>query len=348
MLQICENAASIYAFRGFGATSNWAGAQRAFRPAERPAIANLRGHGEDGRRARLRPIRHQPIMPPPAAKSVEVLHDVARLRARLADWRRSGETIGLVPTMGALHAGHISLVHEAKKHARKVVLSVFVNPAQFAPSEDFGAYPRSLKVDAALFEAVKGDLLYAPAVEDMYGQGFATKITLAGPAAVGLEDMIRPTHFSGVAIIVAKLLNICRPDVAIFGEKDFQQLKVIMRMARDLDFETEILSAPTVREEDGLAMSSRNRYLSAKERAIAPRLYAALRRCACDVKEGVDVETALDTARATLMAAGFVIDYFEARHAETLEPIVSRSEGPIRLLAAARLGKTRLIDNIAV
>jgi pantoate--beta-alanine ligase len=283
-----------------------------------------------------------------AASRLEIVRDVASLRARLAEWRRAGETISLVPTMGALHAGHISLVVEAKKHARRVVMSIFVNPAQFAPSEDFCSYPRSFEADAALFAAAEGDLIFAPSVETMYGEGFATTITLAGPAAVGLEDRFRPTHFAGVAIIVAKLLNQCRPAVAIFGEKDFQQLKVVTRMARDLDIETGILGAPTVREADGLALSSRNIFLSAKERSRAPSLYAALRRCANDINAGVAIETALDTAHATLVAAGFVMDYFEARHAETLGPIASRGEGPIRLLAAARLGKTRLIDNIAL
>ncbi len=283
-----------------------------------------------------------------AASRVEIVRDVASLRARLAEWRRAGETISLVPTMGALHAGHISLVVEAKKHARRVVMSIFVNPAQFAPSEDFGSYPRSFEADAARFAAVRGDLLFAPNSEAMYGSGFASTISLAGPAAVGLEDRFRPAHFAGVAIIVAKLLNQCRPDVAIFGEKDYQQLRVVTRMARDLDFETGILGAPTVRDADGLALSSRNIFLSAKERVRAPSLYAALRRCAHDINAGVAIEAALDTARATLAAAGFVTDYFEARHAETLCPIASRGEGSIRLLAAARLGKTRLIDNIAL
>lgn len=280
-------------------------------------------------------------------RRVEIVRDVAGLRARLAEWRRAGETIGLVPTMGALHAGHISLVHEAKKHARRVVMSIFVNPAQFAPSEDFCSYPRSFEADAALFAATEGDLIFAPSGEAIYGEDFATTISLAGPAAVGLEDRFRPTHFAGVATVVAKLLNQCRPDVAIFGEKDYQQLRVVTRMARDLDFETGILGAPTVRDADGLALSSRNIFLSAKERARAPSLYAALRRCAQDINAGVAIEAALDTAHATLAAAGFVTDYVEARHAETLCPIASRGEGPVRLLAAAKLGKTRLIDNIA-
>jgi pantoate--beta-alanine ligase len=283
-----------------------------------------------------------------AVSRVEIVRDVASLRARLADWRGAGETIGLVPTMGALHPGHISLVHQAKKIARRVVMSIFVNPAQFAPSEDFNNYPRSLEADAALFAAAEGDLIFAPGVEAIYGEGFATTITLAGPAAVGLEDRFRPAHFAGVATIVAKLLNQCRPDATMFGEKDYQQLKVVTQMARDLDFETEIFAAPTVRDAGGLALSSRNVFLSAAERAVAPCLHAALRRCANDIHGGLAIEAALDSARAGVAAAGFVTDYFEARHAETLAPVTSCDEGPVRLLAAAKLGNTRLIDNIAV
>ncbi len=188
----------------------------------------------------LEVITQRPVMVPSATRRVEIVRDVASLRARLVSFRRAGETIALVPTMGALHDGHISLVHEAKKHARRVAMSVFVNPAQFAPSEDFCSYPRSFEADAALFAAAEGDLIFAPSVEAMYGEGFATTISLAGPAAVGLEDRFRPTHFAGVATIVAKLLNQFRPNVAVFGEKDYQQLKVVTRMARDLDFETKI------------------------------------------------------------------------------------------------------------
>jgi len=282
------------------------------------------------------------------ASGVTILRDVASLRAQVADWRARGETIALVPTMGALHAGHVSLVHEAKRRASRVVMSIFVNPTQFAPTEDFSAYPRRLEADAAAFEAGGGDLLFAPGVEDMYGEGFSTMIAMSGPALAGLEDRFRPTHFSGVATIVAKLLNQCRPDVAIFGEKDYQQLKVVTRMARDLDIEAEIIGAPTTREADGLALSSRNIYLSDAERALAPRLHAALARCASDISRGMEIEAALAAARASVAAAGFVTDYIEARNAETLGPVTSRAEGPIRLLAAAKLGKTRLIDNIAV
>lgn len=279
---------------------------------------------------------------------LEIVHDVARLRARLAQWRRAGETIGLVPTMGALHSGHMSLVENAKKCARKIVLSIFVNPAQFAPTEDFAAYPRALEADAAKFAAAEGDLIFAPTTGEIYPPGFATSLSMAGPATAGLEDRFRPTHFAGVAAIVAKLLNQCRPDVAVFGEKDYQQLKVVERLVRDLDFETVIVGAPTLREADGLAMSSRNIYLTVKERAVAPKLHAALVHCAKDIAQGLAIEAALDVARATLAAAGFALDYVEARHAETLAPVASRDDGPIRLLAAAKLGTTRLIDNLGL
>lgn len=280
--------------------------------------------------------------------SLEIFFEPAALKARLAQWRGAGETIGLVPTMGALHAGHLSLVEEARKRARRVVMSIFVNPAQFMPAEDFAAYPRPFAKDAELFAGAQGDALFAPKAGDIYGEGFATTVTMGGPAAAGLEDRFRPSHFSGVATIVAKLFNLCRPDLAVFGEKDYQQLKVVTRLVKDLDYETEILSAPTVREPDGLALSSRNVYLSAAERSAAPRLYAALSQCAENLRRGVPIESALGAGRAALSAAGFVTDYFEARHAETLKPVSSLAEGPLRLLAAARLGKTRLIDNIAL
>jgi pantoate--beta-alanine ligase len=282
------------------------------------------------------------------ASRVRLVSDVASLREQVAEWRRRGETIALVPTMGALHAGHISLAREAKKQARRVVMSIFVNPAQFAPSEDFSAYPRSFEADAAKFEAAQGDLLFAPSLDDMYPQNFAAMIHVGGPDVAGLEDRFRPTHFSGVATIVAKLFNQCRADVAIFGEKDYQQLKVVTQMARDLNFETKIIGAPIIREDDGLALSSRNVYLSAEERRAAPALHAVLARCAADINEGAAIDAALEAARTALAVAGFVTDYVEARCAETLEPVRSRAKSPIRLLVAAKLGKTRLIDNISV
>ncbi len=277
-----------------------------------------------------------------------VVRDVNALRTQVAQWRGAAESVALVPTMGALHAGHLALVTEATKRAHRVVLSIFVNPMQFAPTEDFEAYPRSLEADVEKFAAAGGDLVFAPGVGSMYGPGFATTVNVAGPATAGLEDKFRPDHFAGVATVVAKLLNQCRPDVALFGEKDFQQLKVITRMAQDLDLETEIFGVPTLREPDGLAMSSRNLYLSGEERKTAALLNATLVQCATELRNGESVAAALERARQTLAAAGFGADYVEARHADTLAPVAALGEGLIRLLAAAKLGKTRLIDNIEV
>jgi pantoate--beta-alanine ligase len=281
-------------------------------------------------------------------ETVAIARDVAKLRAIVGRWRAAGERVALVPSMGVLHAGHLALVTEAKRRAGRVVLSIFVNPTQFAPGEDFQSYPRPFARDVEAFAAAQGDLVFAPEVAEVYPAGFATTISVAGPAKAGLEDKFRPDHFVGVATVVAKLLNQCRPDLAIFGEKDYQQLKVIAQMVRDLDLGVEIVAAPTVRAKDGLALSSRNQYLSQEERARAPLLYAALARCRDAMRRGVAIEAALAAARETLAVAGFVADYVEARHVETLAPVAATEEGPIRLLAAARLGETRLIDNIAV
>lgn len=280
--------------------------------------------------------------------SPRVVHDVPGLRAIVSEWRRNGDAVALVPTMGALHAGHISLVEEAKRHARRVVMSIFVNPAQFAPHEDFNAYPRTLQADVEKFAAAGGDLVFAPDMEAMYRQGFSASVSIGGPALAGLEDRFRPTHFAGVALVVAKLFNQVQSDVAVFGEKDFQQLKVISRMAADLDFATRIVGAPIIREADGLALSSRNVYLSADERLRAPSLYKVLCQCAQDIKGGVPLATAIEAACGASRAAGFVIDYLEARDCETLAPIETIEAARIRLLVAAKLGRTRLIDNIAV
>jgi pantoate--beta-alanine ligase len=277
-----------------------------------------------------------------------VLPDVASLRAQVRAWRAAGERVALVPTMGALHAGHVSLVEEGFKRAKRVVASIFVNPTQFAPTEDFSKYPRTFESDLQKLGAAGCDACFAPGVEDMYPKGFATTVALEGPARADLEDHFRPTHFAGVATIVAKLLNQAQADCAVFGEKDYQQLKVISRMALDLDIPTEIVGAPTVREADGLAMSSRNVYLSPDERVRAAAMYRALRHAAAKIAEGEVIGHEMTEAREILVGAGFAVDYIEARHAETLERIARRIEGPIRLLAAARLGQTRLIDNIAV
>lgn len=286
--------------------------------------------------------------PDPIANNVTIARDVATLRAAVAAWRAAGERIALVPTMGALHAGHLSLVEEAKRRAGRTVLSIFVNPTQFAPGEDFGSYPRSLAHDVEAFAAAGGDLIFAPEAETVYPAGFATMVVVGGPAKAGLEDKFRPEYFAGVATVVAKLLNQCRPDLAIFGEKDYQQLKVVEQMVRDLDLGVEIVAAPTLRAKDGLALSSRNEYLSAQERAQAPLLYTALTRCARALRDGAAMDVALASARASLQMAGFDVDYFEARHAETLAPVAAARDTPVRLLAAARLGATRLIDNVAV
>jgi pantoate--beta-alanine ligase len=277
-----------------------------------------------------------------------IVRTVSALRRIIKRHRGASETMALVPTMGALHAGHLSLVRLARRRARRVIVSIFVNPVQFAPHEDFGSYPRTFDSDLAALAKLDVDLIWAPTVDEMYPAGFATKLVLEGPASVGLEDRFRPHFFAGVATVVAKLLLQSRPDVALFGEKDYQQLKVVTRLAKDLDIPVKILGVPTRREKDGLALSSRNVYLSAKERAIAPTLYRVLGDCARALLGGEPLDAVLATGRSSIVSAGFSLDYLEARHAETLEPIHSKAEGPMRLLVAARLGATRLIDNVGV
>jgi pantoate--beta-alanine ligase len=279
---------------------------------------------------------------------VPLAGSIAELRRRVAEWRGRGERIGFVPTMGALHDGHLALVEEARRRAERVIVSVFVNPTQFAANEDFGRYPRTLEADLDRLARVKADLCYAPGVEEIYPPGFCTGVTVGGPAAADLEDHFRPTHFAGVAVIVAKLLNQAEPDVAVFGEKDYQQLLVIRRMARDLDLRAEIIGAPTLRESDGLALSSRNIYLSAEERGVAPALHRALVAAGARIAAGEPIGHVMAEAYEEVAGAGFAIDYLEARHAATLARVARRQDGPIRLLVAARLGATRLIDNIAV
>lgn len=279
---------------------------------------------------------------------VPVVGAIEELRRYVGARRAAGERIGLVPTMGALHAGHLSLVEAARRAADRVVVTIFVNPAQFGPNEDFARYPRTLAADVERLSSVGADLVFAPPVDEIYPPGFTTKVVMEGPARADLEDRFRPTHFSGVATVVTKLLNQAQADVAVFGEKDYQQLMVIKRLARDLDIATEILGAPTLRESDGLAMSSRNIYLSREERERARELHGALTDAARRILSGDDIGAATGAARAGLADAGFVVDYLEARCAETLAPVSSLDEAPIRLLAAAKLGATRLIDNIAV
>lgn len=282
------------------------------------------------------------------SRSPLIVRNVSALRRAVDSLRSRKATVALVPTMGALHDGHASLVRLAKRRADKVVVSIFVNPTQFAPSEDFGAYPRTWKEDVAKLAAEKTDLIWYPDAKAMYPDGFATRVMPEGPATVGLEDRFRPHFFGGVATVVAKLFTQVRPDVAIFGEKDFQQLRVVTRMAADLDLGVKVVGSKTVRERDGLAMSSRNVYLSAEERRIAPELHRAMKESAGLLRTGTDIETAMATGAETITAAGFVLDYFELRHAETLAPVTSTKDGPMRILVAARLGTTRLIDNIGV
>ena len=256
--------------------------------------------------------------------------------------------VALVPTMGALHEGHLSLVRRARRHARRVIVSIFVNPAQFAPHEDLATYPRTWDADVAALAREEVDLIWAPSVGVMYPDGFATQIVPAGPAQAGLEDSFRPHFFAGVATVVAKLFLQCRPDFAIFGEKDFQQLKVVTRLARDFDLRLKVIGAPIVREPDGLAMSSRNAYLTPAERAAAPVLHRTLKECARRISAGSPIAGVLADGRKMISTAGFALDYLEARDADTLAPVRARADGLIRLLVAARLGKTRLIDNHGV
>lgn len=280
------------------------------------------------------------------AESLPIVRTVADLRAQVAAWRGQGERIGFVPTMGALHAGHLELVAEGRRRADRVVASVFVNPRQFGPNEDFDRYPRDEASDAAKLGGAGADLLFAPTVEEMYPAGFATSIRIDG-LGDRLCGAARPGHFDGVGIVVAKLLNQVRPDVALFGEKDWQQLAIIRRLIVDLDLAIEIVGVPIVRDADGLALSSRNLYLGADERARALALPRALSAVAAAIEAGAPVADGLASAFAAIAAAFDSVDYVELVGAEDLEPL-DRLDRPARLLAAARIGKTRLIDNIAV
>lgn len=282
---------------------------------------------------------------PPAPAVVRTLPSLRRALERLRSRRA---TIALVPTMGALHEGHLALVRQAKRRASKVVVSIFVNPTQFAPHEDFGSYPRTWKADLAKLAAAKADLIWRPDVSAMYPQDFATRISTEGPAVAGLEDRFRPHFFGGVTTVVGKLFIQCRPDLAVFGQKDYQQLKVVTRMTADLDLGVKIIGVPIVRERDGLAMSSRNVYLSNEQRALAPALYRALKDAAGRLRNGDHLEAVIADGARAIEDAGFSLDYFEARHAETLSPVGSLKDGPVRLLVAAKIGDTRLIDNLGV
>ncbi len=281
------------------------------------------------------------------AQLLPVVRDVAGLRAAVATWRGAGERVALAPTMGALHEGHLSLVRAGKARAERVVASLFVNPKQFAPHEDFERYPRDEAGDAAQLASAGCDLLYAPERAAMYPEGFATNV-IVSTVSTPLEGEFRPHFFGGVATVVTKLLLQCGADIALFGEKDYQQLLVIKRLARDLDIATEIIGCPTVREPDGLAMSSRNFYLSADERRIAVQLNITMRACISELRAGAAIAEVEARARTQLSAAGFtIVDYVSVRDGETLAPIADLSR-PARMLAAVWLGKTRLIDNMPI
>jgi pantoate--beta-alanine ligase len=282
------------------------------------------------------------------AQTPGIVRSLPSLRRARDELARRNATIALVPTMGALHDGHISLVRLARRRAKKVVVSIFVNPTQFAVHEDLGSYPRTWKEDIRKLAAEGVDLVWNPDAKTMYPDGFATRVAPEGPAVAGLEDRFRPHFFGGVATVVTKLFTQVRPDFAMFGEKDYQQLKVVTRMARDLDLGVKIVGGPIVRERDGLAMSSRNVYLSPDERRAAPTLFRAMKQAVKHIRAGEDIQSALAGSAEMIASAGFALDYLEARHAETLAPIASVKDGPIRLLVAAKIGTTRLIDNVKV
>jgi pantoate--beta-alanine ligase len=281
------------------------------------------------------------------ARLPPVVRTTKELREAVRRWRNGGRTIALVPTMGSLHEGHLSLVRLAKKRAKRVVVSIFVNPTQFGPNEDFDAYPRDEAGDLEKLAGVKADLVYAPPVTEIYPDDFSTRVEVIGLTS-GLEGASRPRHFAGVTTVVAKLFLQSLPDIAVFGEKDYQQLLVVRQMARDLDMPIQVVGGEVVREPDGLAMSSRNVYLKAAERELAPRFHSVLEEVAKDLSEGRPVHEATFLGRDWLEGAGFKVDYLEVRTAAALTPVGQHVVEPARLLGAVYLGRVRLIDNVPV
>jgi len=278
---------------------------------------------------------------------MEIVRTIADLRQRIATWRTQGLRVGLVPTMGGLHEGHLSLVRLASSKTNRVVATLFVNPTQFAPNEDFEQYPRDEEADGKLFAGAGAHLVFVPSIEEMYPEGHVTRVVVNGISDV-LEGEFRPHFLAGVATVVSKLLIQSLPDVAVFGKKDYQQLCVIRAMVRDLDIPVEIVGGETVREDGGLAMSSRNLYLDENQRAVAPALNSALNRIAEAARAGADVTAACREATDGLITAGFTkVDYLELCNSETLERL-EKLDCPARVLGAAWLGKIRLIDNIGV
>ncbi len=281
------------------------------------------------------------------ARRLDTVRRVQTLRRRVAKWREEGQTIGLVPTMGALHEGHLSLVKLSLKKTDKTIVTIFVNPTQFAPGEDLDRYPRNETSDRAQLSKLGIDLIYAPSPDEMYPQDFSTLVHVGG-LGEGLCGVSRPHFFGGVATVVSKLLLQALPDIAIFGQKDYQQLLVIKRMVRDLNIPVSIVGGPTVREKDGLALSSRNQYLTKEQRVTAPILYRTIKDVATDIGNGRVVEDALASAKARLEGSGFDLDYLQVCSAYDLTPLEEDVTEQARVFIAANLGKTRLIDNVAV
>jgi pantoate--beta-alanine ligase len=278
----------------------------------------------------------------------KIVRSIAALRRETGSWRADGLKYAIVPTMGALHEGHITLVQEGLKRADSVVVSIFVNPRQFGVNEDLSRYPRDEAGDVAKLAEAGAQLIFAPSQDEMYGENFATTVVLKGPAKANLEDKFRPHFFEGVTTVVAKLFIQSGADFAMFGQKDYQQLQVVTAMARDLDIAIEVIGIPTVRDADGMALSSRNRYLTKSERGQATAIYKSLSQAADKIRHGSEPQKAMRAASRSLTTLGFKVDYVTARNADTLAVPAPHSDEPLRLLAAAWLGKTRLIDNVEV